>query len=264
MLAAPLVDGAARGDRLAGGVAAAAIVDGQAIVEHAAEIDVLLVVDADGIVVHRTADLAPPVALAPLDPLTPVGRFDGVTGGTPIGGAVAAAELQALGTVLSAALLVGVAARALEVARAYALERRQFDVAIGSFQAVKHLLADMYVRSGLAQSATYAAAAVLEEATGPDAVRAAAGAKLLAAEAAVANASAAVQVLGGMGFTWEMLPNYLAQAGLGARAGLRRRRRPRPAPRRGPRGGSLVIAKPARRCSPTGHHGPRDPRGAGA
>ena len=60
-------------------------------------------------------------------------------------------------------MLVGIAGRALEVARDYALERHQFGVPIGSFQAVKHLLADMHVRHGLAQSATYAAAALVQD-----------------------------------------------------------------------------------------------------
>jgi alkylation response protein AidB-like acyl-CoA dehydrogenase len=67
----------------------------------------------------------------------------------------------------------------------------------------------MYVRSGLAQSATYAAAAVLQDPGHDDTVRAASAAKLLAGEAAIANASTAIQVLGGMGFTWDMLPNHL-------------------------------------------------------
>jgi alkylation response protein AidB-like acyl-CoA dehydrogenase len=111
--------------------------------------------------------------------------------------------------VLSAALSIGVAARSLDVARNYALEREQFDVPIGSFQAVKHMLADMYVRSMLAQSAVYAAAALLDDPMGGDASVALAGAKLLASDAAISNASTAVQVLGGMGFTWDMLPNYL-------------------------------------------------------
>ncbi len=209
VLAAPLVDGAATGRSLVGGIAASVVEDGSAVVEHAADIDVLLVVDDDGVVAHRTADLAPPTPLDPLDPLTSVGRFTGLAGGRPVGDADAAAALRLLGTVLSAALLVGVATRALEVARAYAIDRHQFGVPIGSFQAVKHLLADMYVRGGLAQSATYAAAAVVHEPDGADPARAAASAKLLAAEAAIANASTAVQVLGGMGFTWDMLPNYL-------------------------------------------------------
>ena len=208
VLAAPVVAGAAEGERLVGGVTADAVEGGSVVVEHAADIDVLVVVREDAVVAHDTTGLAPPTALDPLDPLTPVGRFDGLPAGSRVGGAEAAAELRLLGTVLSAALLVGVASRALEVARAYAAERRQFGVSIGSFQAVKHLLADMYVRSTLAQSATYAAAAVVHE-PGGDPGRAAATAKLLAAEAALDNAGTAVQVLGGMGFTWDMLPNYL-------------------------------------------------------
>ena len=126
-----------------------------------------------------------------------------------VGDAEAAGRRRLLGTVLSAAVLTGLAGRSLEVARAYALEREQFDVPIGSFQAVKHLLADMYVRSGLAQSATYAAAAVLQDPGHDDPTRAASAAKLLAGEAAIANAGTAIQVLGGMGFTWDMLPNHL-------------------------------------------------------
>jgi alkylation response protein AidB-like acyl-CoA dehydrogenase len=211
VLAAPLVDGAATGERLVGGVLADDVADvagGSAIVEHATDLDVVLVVGPDGVAAHEAAglELDP---LDPLDPLTPVARVGGLGGGTGVGDAAAAAHLRLLGTVLGAAMLAGVASRALEVARAYALERHQFGAPIGSFQAVKHLLADMYVTSGLAQSATYAAAAVLQEPGDDDPARAASAAKLLAAEAAIANAGTAVQVLGGMGFTWDMLPNHL-------------------------------------------------------
>ena len=216
VLAAPLIDGAADGRTLVGGVEAAAVdgATGTALVEHAVDLDVLLVVGDDGIVAHDTADLDPPTSLDPLDPLTPVGRFGGLAGpgaaaGRPVGDAAAAAALRLLGTVLSAAVLVGVAGQALDVARAFALDRHQFGVPIGSFQAVKHLLADMFVRSGLAQSATYAAAAIVDRPDDDDPVRAADGAKLLAAEAAVANAGTAIQVLGGMGFTWDMPTNHL-------------------------------------------------------
>ncbi len=203
VLAAGLVDGADAGAGVVGGVEAGAVEDGSVVVEHAGEIDVLLVLHGDRVVAHATADLGAPEPLVPLDPLTPVGRYSGLGAGTVVGDAEAAAGLRRRGTVLSAAALAGVAARALEVARAYALEREQFGVPIGSFQAVKHLLADMYVRAALAQSEAYAAA-VLEDPTRP-----CAAAKLLAAEAAIANAGAAVQVLGGMGFTWDMLPHYL-------------------------------------------------------
>lgn len=196
--------------------------DGTAIVEHAADIDVLLVVGDERITVLRTDDLAPASPLDPLDPLTPVGRFTDLaaavehdaerrvgSGRVEMDEAVVAFRHR--GAVLSAAMLSGVAQRALDVAREYALTREQFGVPIGSFQAVKHLLADMHVRVGLAQSETYAAAALLDDSrTDRDTTaRVASGAKLLAGDAAIANASSAIQILGGMGFTWDMLPNYL-------------------------------------------------------
>jgi alkylation response protein AidB-like acyl-CoA dehydrogenase len=217
LLAAPLVPGAGSGEVLVGGVDAGSVVGGSAVVEHAADIDVLLVVGDDGVAAFRTAALAAPIPLDPLDPLATVGRFSGLgdgsgaagSGGEPVGDAGAAAALRTLGTVLAAAMLVGVGSRALDVARDYALERHQFGAPIGSFQAVKHMLADMYVRTVTAQSATYAAAAVLEQPGGDDPARAAAGAKLLSSDAAITNAGTAIQVLGGMGFTWDMLPNYL-------------------------------------------------------
>jgi alkylation response protein AidB-like acyl-CoA dehydrogenase len=106
-------------------------------------------------------------------------------------------------------MLLGVSDAALDASRRWALEREQFGVPIGSFQAVQHLLADMYVRTALARSATYAAAATLDDPLIGDPVRAAAAAKLLAGEAALANARVAIQVHGGMGFAWEMPPHYL-------------------------------------------------------
>ena len=208
-LAAPFVDGAVTGTVLVGGVVADTGTDAPLAIEHATDVDVVLVVHADAVVGHRTAGLAAPDPLVPLDPLTPVGVFRDLGAGERLGDRDAARELRTLGTVLSAAMLVGISGRALEVARDYALERQQFGVPIGSFQAVKHLLADMHVRHGLAQSATYAAAALVQGPRDDDPAAAGARAKLLAGDAAIANASTAVQVLGGMGFTWAMLPNHL-------------------------------------------------------
>jgi alkylation response protein AidB-like acyl-CoA dehydrogenase len=207
-LAAPWIDGAARGERLVGGTEE--VDPGEPIiVEHAAEIDSLLVLRADGVFVCAGSDLPSFHALVPLDPLTPVGRCDAVPRGTRIGDAGDAAQMRLVGTVLAAAQLLGLSDAALESSRRYALAREQFGVAIGSFQAIQHLLADMYVRTALARSATYAAAAVLDDPGIGDPVRASAAAKLLAGEAALENARAAIQVHGGVGFTWEMLPNYL-------------------------------------------------------
>ena len=73
------------------------------------------------------------------------------------------------------------------------------------FQAIKHLCADMLVRTEVARAAVYAAGAHLD--AGPDLHgldRAVSGAKALAGDAAVANGKAATQVFGGMGFTWEV------------------------------------------------------------
>jgi alkylation response protein AidB-like acyl-CoA dehydrogenase len=84
------------------------------------------------------------------------------------------------------------------------LGREQFGRAIGSFQAVKHLIADMTVRAELARAATYAAAAILDDPAAGDPVRASSGAKVLGGRAAFLNGKSCVQVMGGMGITWEM------------------------------------------------------------
>jgi alkylation response protein AidB-like acyl-CoA dehydrogenase len=208
-LAARYVDGAARGDRLIGGIEQPDRDGEPVVVEHAGEIDALLILRAEGVFVCAGPDLPRFDALSPLDPLTPVGRCDAVPRGERVGDVRDAASLREVGTVLSAAMLLGVSDAALEVARRYALDREQFGVPIGSFQAIQHVLADMYVRTALARSATYAAAAVLDDPEVGDPICASAAAKLLAGEAALENARAAIQVHGGIGFTWEMLPNYL-------------------------------------------------------
>jgi len=208
-LAAHYVDGAATGERLVGGIVDDGPDGDPILVEHAGEIDALLVLRDDGVSLCDGPVLPRCEPLAPFDPLTPVGRCDALPRGTQVGDAAAAAALRRTGAVLCAALLLGVADAALEASRRYALDRQQFGIPIGSFQAVQHLLADMYVRTALARSATYAAAAVLDDPPVGDPLRASAAAKLLAGEAALENARVAVQIHGGTGFTWEMLPNYL-------------------------------------------------------
>src|SRR5262245_21477901 len=208
-LAAPYVAGAASGERLVGGVDESAAGRGPILVEHAAELDALLVLRGDGVFTCAASELPAFEPLAPLDPLTPVGRCDALPRGTQVGDADAAARLRLLGAVLGAALLLGVSDAALDSARRYALAREQFGDPIGSFQAIQHILADMYVRTALARSAAYAAAAVLDDPEIGDPLLAGSAAKLLAGEAARENARAAVQVHGGIGFTWEMLPNHL-------------------------------------------------------
>lgn len=211
-LGAIVIDETAGSGRIAGGVEDAGAAP--YFVEHAAHIDTLIVLRPGGVWRVDAAQLPAATAAEALDPLSSVGVFASLPAGARVGDGEAAARLRRVGVVLCAALQLGIAGAALDVAVAYSLEREQFGVPIGSFQALKHLMADMYVRVGLARSATWAAAAVLDDPAVGDADRSASAAKLLAGEAAVENARASIQVLGGMGFTWEMPPHFLLKRAL--------------------------------------------------
>ena len=176
-----------------------------AMVEHLAMADTVVVIDPDGVsTIPRTA-LEVAVALDwPLDPLTPVHRVEVLPDAERIGDAAIAGQWATGGAVLTAAYQVGMAEACVAAATAYSLERRQFDRPIGSFQAVKHILADMAVRAEIARAAADAAAVTLDDPEIGDITRAVAGARLLASEAALKNAKASMQVHGGMGFTWEI------------------------------------------------------------
>jgi alkylation response protein AidB-like acyl-CoA dehydrogenase len=124
----------------------------------------------------------------------------------------AAENLFLRGVALSAAMLAGAAEASRDVSVDYAKTRRQFGTAIGAFQAVKHKCADMAVRcEGATSMAFYAALAVRDRA--PGAALDASAAKAFTAEAAIENASASVQVHGGMGYTEQMTPHlYVKRA----------------------------------------------------
>lgn len=96
---------------------------------------------------------------------------------------------------------LGGADRALEMARDYALERMAFGRPIGSFQAIKHMLADMYVSATLARSNCYYGAWALVSGAAELPV-AAATARVCATTAYQHCARNNIQVHGGMGFTW--------------------------------------------------------------
>ena len=168
-----------------------------------------------GEVRHVPADgLAGEPAALPVDPLTPVRRLDGAV---PDGEALTAdvSSLRLVGATLTSAYQVGIAESMTQRSVGYAKEREQFGRPIGTFQAVKHMCADMLVRAELAKAAVYAAAVTLDDPEVGEPARAVATAKLLADEAAVLNAKTAIQVHGGMGFTWEMpLHLYLKRAWL--------------------------------------------------
>ncbi|MBS0529681.1 MAG: acyl-CoA/acyl-ACP dehydrogenase [Proteobacteria bacterium] len=97
---------------------------------------------------------------------------------------------------------VGGSDRALEMGRDYALDRIAFGRPIGSFQAVKHMLADMYVSATLARSNCYYGAWALSTDAG-ELPEAAAAARVSATQAFQHCAKNNIQVHGGMGFTWE-------------------------------------------------------------
>src|SRR5581483_8356951 len=117
---------------------------------------------------------------------------------TPLPGALDRARAGAA----LAAEAVGVARRALELAVEHATAREQFGRPIGVYQAISHPLATSYAETELARSLAYCAAWSVDD--DPDgAPLAAAAAKAFAAEAAVAACERAIQVHGGIGFTWE-------------------------------------------------------------
>jgi alkylation response protein AidB-like acyl-CoA dehydrogenase len=196
----PLVACLLAGDGIAGIIERAE----PAWIEDLDELEALYVLDGDAVtrVDPRAIDADP--SPWPLDPLTPVTRVDGLPDGvaTDIDGAA----WRRAGAVLTAAFQLGLADRCTELAVAYAKERVQFDRAIASFQAIKHICADMVTRTELARAAVYAAGAYLDAPAGDATARerSIATAKILAGEAAIANGKAATQVHGGMGYTWEV------------------------------------------------------------
>ncbi|MFQ5513927.1 MAG: acyl-CoA dehydrogenase family protein [Myxococcota bacterium] len=111
-----------------------------------------------------------------------------------------------------AAEQVGLAQHCLDLTVAHAQERIQFDRPIGSFQAVKHLCADMLVHLESARSAAYYAACAAAE--GSDELPVLASlAKVVCSEASFHCAASALQIHGGVGFTWEYdLHLYLKRA----------------------------------------------------
>ncbi|MFG3410096.1 acyl-CoA dehydrogenase family protein [Streptomyces sp. NPDC048142] len=187
-LAAGLVKGAAEGE------AVVTAVDGDLPVAHLAEADAVLAGAGalTGEALRAYAAAARPVRS--MDPLTPLHRTP--TAERTTAHSAHSERFRCEAALLTAAEQLGSAARTTEAAVQHAGEREQFGSPIGSFQAVKHLCADMLARTEPARAAVYAAAV-----TGNPVEIAAA--KLLADEAAVRNARDCLQVHGGMGFTWE-------------------------------------------------------------
>ncbi|MDQ6853306.1 MAG: acyl-CoA dehydrogenase family protein [Actinomycetota bacterium] len=127
------------------------------MIEHIDALDTLLVVDETTVRAVPASKIAGAVPVGrPLDPLTPVHRVDVLPSGDTVGGDDLLARWRLEGPVVTAAFLVGMAQACTDLSVAYAKERRQFDRPIGSFQAVKHLLADMLVRTEVARACVHA------------------------------------------------------------------------------------------------------------
>ncbi len=236
LLPGPLVATHLAAGRVKGAAEGAAVVpaaDGDRPVAHLADADAVLAGGGplDGEALRAFVAAARPVRS--MDPLTPLhlpppepvvggpGRIAVAPGGVAGRAAFApgrapayAGRLRYEAALLSAAEQLGSAARTTDMAVQHARERQQFGTPIGSFQAVKHLCADMLARTEPARAAVYAAAV-----TGDPLEIAAA--ELLADEAAVRNARDCLQIHGGMGFTWEAdVHLHLKRAWLRAATGL--------------------------------------------
>ncbi|QGW25176.1 MULTISPECIES: acyl-CoA dehydrogenase family protein [unclassified Dietzia] len=124
-------------------------------------------------------------------------------------------ELTLITGAALAAEHAGIAARLLDDTVAYVQQRHQFGRAIGSFQAIKHRLADMLVDRERARSAAMYALAVLDEDDARDAELAVAVASAVCADAATRSAYEAIQLHGGIGFTWEHSAHFYLRRALG-------------------------------------------------
>ena len=186
----------------------------------------MLLVPADGVPhgLYLVDMSAPGVAKAPVTSLDMTRQlcdlsFDDVPGTLLASGPAASRALEvalSAGAGILAAEQIGLAQRCLDMTVAYVKERRQFARPVGSFQGLKHRLADLWVSVTQARAASRYAAACLAAGAAPlsgDAKVAVALAKAYCSDVAVNAAQECVQMHGGIGFTWEHTAHlYLKRA----------------------------------------------------
>ncbi|MFJ7066933.1 acyl-CoA dehydrogenase [Streptomyces sp. NPDC101115] len=197
-------------DGVAPPVLGAACADLIVLPARAARGTVWLAVDADALAVrlHASADPTRPTAEVRADGvLVPGGRVLAVDSGL----------VHDLAALLLAADACGTASRALDTAAEHARTRVQFGRPIGQFQGVKHLCADMLVRLEQARALTWDAARAAREPRGDARSLTASLAAATALDAAYTTAKDCVQILGGIGFTWEHDAHLLLRRALVAR-----------------------------------------------
>jgi alkylation response protein AidB-like acyl-CoA dehydrogenase len=172
-------------------------------VAHGASADLIVAVAEDQFWLVKRSDAVTIAVQTSMDQTRPLARltFDEAEADPIAESAAALSTLRRWGWTLIAADALGGAQTCLDRTAAYALERSQFGRPIGTFQAVKHALADVAVEVEQARSAVYWAAAEHEDS--PDAMLAAHAAKAVACQAYSNAAAAMIQLHGGIGFTWE-------------------------------------------------------------
>ena len=187
--------------------ALASAVDGTAeLVVSGAEADVIVLVEEDGtgrLVTREDAEVTPVAAIDPTRSAARVSATDGageaLEDGCPgLGRALVAVSSE----------LVGVCERSLEMTVAYVKDRKQFGVPVGAFEAVSHRCAQMLLETEQARS--LAAFAAWSADADPDSLaEAAAMAKAAASQAGREVTAGAIQMHGGIGFTWEADVHWL-------------------------------------------------------
>jgi alkylation response protein AidB-like acyl-CoA dehydrogenase len=182
--------------RIAGGTLATAVLEPPVVLEPAAEI--VLIPRGDVLEISEERPEARPA----LDPTIRLGRLD--TAAAP------SQPLRDVATALVTALQLGCAHRGLDMTVAYAQERVQFGRPIGSFQALKHRMADLLVLLEMSRSAswaaTWAASSYLREPTAEGAAtlhQRATVAKAYCSDALDTIAGETIQLHGGIAITWE-------------------------------------------------------------
>jgi hypothetical protein len=191
-------------------------VDATAVDAHGASSALLLLAgDGDG----RLGVITLGSAISGADLTRPVARQDGervtaLDGQTRVLDADDMARWQSLGLAAACADLVGTMRGALTLATEYAKERKQYGAAIGSFQAVQHLLADAHVAMEGSRSIALHAAWAVDALPADDALAACSAAKAYCARAARSVCETSIQVHGGIGNTWECLAHVFLRRAL--------------------------------------------------
>ncbi|MFT3977255.1 MAG: acyl-CoA dehydrogenase family protein [Sphingomonas bacterium] len=171
--------------------------------------DLIVVLAKDGLYLVEKGEGVSAEVLKSLDPTRSVAKlvFDSAPA-ERLGGEDGISAMQAVfdrAAVLLAFEQLGGADRCLEMAKNYALERFAFGRAIAGYQAIKHKLADIYVKNEIARSNAYYGAWALNSAA-PELPLAAATARVAASEAYWFASKENIQTHGGIGFTWEADP----------------------------------------------------------